>query len=358
MDLRRFVSGGAALALLALSAGALAAELDVVTAERIAGSDAATGITFSAEVSGDTVVAEVRLPDTKQLTATLDYAASRLTLKTSRTDYGVPLALLREETLALKDLARDFPQPAGRLGDALASFVSLLAEAPVGATLDREPPKVSKAEMSKSLCERVGTERIAHWDTDGRSHGKKVLLGPCYNKDNGCMGRCGKGCSANVVAGEGNPTAVQRFTQACLNHDMCNEKTGDVLGDCTDEFFAAADDFFFARDCAALDGKWVDGNGLTWKLNQNQDLQISGHVEVPSCGRYTVEGHHSPGKNYVLKAKTKDVAEGCCGRIVYEGKLSSCDASTFKAKSGCDFIESSTLDRKDPWQENATAAAD
>jgi hypothetical protein len=151
--------------------------------------------------------------------------------------------------------------------------------------------------------------------------------------------------------------SVQRFTQACLNHDMCNEKTGDVLGDCTDEFFAAADDFFFARDCAALDGQWVDGNGLTWKLNQNQDLKISGHVDVPACGRFAVDGHHGPGKNFVLKAKAKNAPDGCCSSIVYDGKLSSCDASTVKAKSACDFVENSTLDRKNPWSEaDATAA--
>lgn len=353
MDLRRIVFGGAALALVGLSAGAFAAELEVSTLERVAGRDAGTGATFSAEAKGDVVTVTVRLPDTKEFTAKVDYAASRLTLTTSRTDYGVPLTLLRDEKLVLKDLDRSFRQPEGRIGDALASFVGLLAGAPVGATLDYATPKVSKSEMSKSLCERVGTDRIAHWNVDDRGHSKKVLVGPCYNKGNDCLGRCGAGCSASVVAGEGNPAAVQRFTQACLNHDMCDEKTGDVLGECTEEFFEAADDFFFARDCAALDGQWVDGSGLTWKLRQNNDLQISGHVDVPACGgRFAVSGRHGPGPNFTLKAKSNNGG----GSIVYEGKLSSCDVSTVKAKSSCDVIDAkTTLDRKNPWEKSAAA---
>lgn len=355
MDLRHIVFGGAALALVSLTTGAHAAGPEAAAAQRLAGRDAGTGATFSAEASGETVVVKVRLPDTKEFTATVDYATSRLTLKTSRTDYGVPLTLLRDEKLVLRDLDRNFRQPEGHIGDALASFIGLLGEAPVGATLDYESPKVSKAEMSKSLCERVGTERIAHWNVDDRGHSKKVEVGPCYNKDNDCLGRCGAGCSASTVAGEGNPTAVQRFTQACLNHDMCNEKTGDVLGDCSDEFFAAADDFFFARDCAALDGQWVDGNGLTWKLNQNSDRKISGHVDVPACGgRFAVDGSHGPGANFTLKAKSNNGS----GSIVYEGKLSSCDLSTVKAKSNCDVIDAkSTLDRKNPWQKSEATAA-
>jgi hypothetical protein len=349
MQFRRSAVGAAALILLGLSLSAGAAGLDVDTPLRKAGQDPATGASYSAEESGSTVLVKVRLADTKEFSALVDYDAKTVTLKTAATENGVPAALLREEKQALKQLDESLADAPDRAGDALTSFISLLASAPVGATLDRAPRPDSPERLSNSLCEDVGQSHNARWDVDGKSRKRKVEVGPCYNRDNDCQGRCGAGCNASEVLGDGNPRAIQRFTQACLNHDMCDEATGDVLGECTDEFFAAADDFFHAKDCAAMSGPWVDGNGLTWHLKQNNDRKLGGYVDVPSCGRFDVTGHHRSGSHYLLRAKPKNQQAGCCSNISYEGTLANCDNSTFKADSNCDFVGNSTLDRRNPW---------
>lgn len=85
------------------------------------------------------------------------------------------------------------------------------------------------------ICRSIGKKRRGYYHVDGKKYSKRVWVG---RESSDCYGRCGSGCGAS-----------SQYTQECLNHDICNRTTGENLGVCSDEFWAAADGYFGAPNC-------------------------------------------------------------------------------------------------------------
>jgi DNA-binding beta-propeller fold protein YncE len=138
-----------------------------------------------------------------------------------------------------------------------------------------------------SLCDRIGEQQQAAY-FPGPSAMIETKLGPIttyfiYDYDlmeekvtiggTGCLGRCGKGCP-----GDGEPSCgnKQRYTQACLNHDVCCDYYKRLTGesDCKkivpcDAIFAyCSDDCFLAPDCKTLDH---DSDGIPDSIDPDDD---------------------------------------------------------------------------------------
>ena len=140
-------------------------------------------------------------------------------------------------------------------------FVLLLASLIVMLTMSLMFTNVALAAYT-SICEVIGIEikgtytlesldvttceGLAHcyWDLQANvcRCEEWETLGPCNY--GGCIGRCDAGC-AGVLG-----SSIQRFTQECFNHDLCRRYTGEQLGDCSDEFWAAAHGWSSAPNCA------------------------------------------------------------------------------------------------------------
>ena len=90
----------------------------------------------------------------------------------------------------------------------------------------------------KSLCSSIGKQKSGSFtDEQDRRVTKAAVVG---SPQSGCYGRCGSQC------GNGNE---RRYTQECLNHDLCHRTLDRQLGPCKDEFWAAAPGFFSAPNC-------------------------------------------------------------------------------------------------------------
>lgn len=71
-----------------------------------------------------------------------------------------------------------------------------------------------------------------------------------------CLGRCGIAC-LQVEGGGQFLTPARAYTQGCFDHDLCARFTGDSLGNCSDEFVIASDDYLLGPNCNAdIAGTW------------------------------------------------------------------------------------------------------
>ena len=299
-----------------------AAEITRRSPDDIAGRDLAAGAEFAARTQGDVVTVELDLRDGKRIAARIDHAAGSVRLRSLATGPDgaeAPAPVGQADLRVLGALPREFPElPSGTARDALEGLLALLGEAPPGIVLD-----VDKKAAIRSLC---GVRRATGTYTLGSQRvSTRVAVGPCYNEANRCLGRCGRGCRSTSVAGFSNPGRVQRFTQDCLDHDLCVDRTGDALGACTDEFLAAVDDFLLAPDCGSLSGGWTDNLGEVWRLVQGDGGSVRGTVTLPRCGRLEVRGRHE-GSRVALTASEAGSA-GCPARLDYAGRFEGCDAA-------------------------------
>lgn len=88
------------------------------------------------------------------------------------------------------------------------------------------------------ICERLTKPTRAVFTARGQVWQQTIVVG-----SDGCMGKCGPGCAPDGLWYQG------QYTQQCLNHDACAVFTGDNMGDCSDEFWAAADGFLNGPSC-------------------------------------------------------------------------------------------------------------
>jgi hypothetical protein len=70
---------------------------------------------------------------------------------------------------------------------------------------------------------------------------KCVEQGIVGNINSDCLGRCGAGCGWDLFD--------VRYTQECLNHDLCTRSTGKYLGPCKTEFDIAQEGWTCAEEC-------------------------------------------------------------------------------------------------------------
>jgi hypothetical protein len=297
-----------------------AAEITRRSPDDVAGRDPAAGAAFAAHAQGDIVTVELELRGGKRVTARVDHAAGIVRLRSLAAGPDgaeAPAPVGQADLRALAALPREFGElPSGNARDALEGLLALLDEAPPGIVLDVD----RKADI-RSLC---GVRRATGTYTLGSQRvSQRVAVGPCYDEANRCLGRCGRGCRSTSVLGISNPGAVQRFTQDCLDHDLCVDRTGDALGACTGEFLAAVDDFLLAPDCGSLSGGWTDNLGEVWRLVQGDGGSVRGTVTLPRCGRLDVRGRHE-GSSVTLGAAG---SSACPGGLDYAGRFRGCDAA-------------------------------
>jgi hypothetical protein len=314
-----------------------AAEFEVQSPGLIKGSDRGSGITFHAAATGPKVEVRIDLPGRKSALAVVDYETEALSLNSVATGTDRPVRLEAGDLSRLKILRSSLGPLERRTGDALASIVELLSEAPTGIVVDLRPARshqlrAMQPRSYRSLCEaRSATGR---YDLDGETFTEEATGLGCYTSANECLGRCGAGCGDEPF---GNPAAVQRITQECLNHDLCARANGGSFGDCGDEWNAAADGFLFAPDCGSLTGTWRDGEGTKMVLTQNSDEEVSGRINLDfgSCRYRISEGDHT-GRTFSLSATRRESTPGCCRRLSYEGSIRrSCDTTRVEWTNSC-----------------------
>lgn len=324
------------IALCLCGEGASAAELAVHSPQRIKGADAASDTTFYVTSKGGQVEIRIDLPGRKSVSARLNYDAESLRVRSvaTGTDRTVPLAA--GDLSRFKILRASLGHLEHRSGDALVSLVALLSEAPAGIVVDLDTERARERRGIENrayapLCEkRTATGR---YDLDGTSYTDEVAGLGCYTSGNECLGRCGAGCGDNPF---GNPAAVQRITQECLNHDLCAGAYGNSLGECQDEWNAAADGYLYAPDCASLTGTWRNGKGKVMRLTQDSE-EVSGRISTASGScRYEISAGDHTGKTFKLSAKRIESTPGCCPRLTYRGSVGrSCEKTRVEWTDSC-----------------------
>ena len=122
----------------------------------------------------------------------------------------------------------------------LLNSIKYLSKLPAHESL--EPLEQASLKASRSqrgftmICQSIGHQRRGKYiNGQGKKKSKTVPVG---FKKSDCYGRCGAGCGQS-----------KQYTQECLNHDICNRETGENLGVCSDEFWAASDGWFNAPNC-------------------------------------------------------------------------------------------------------------
>jgi hypothetical protein len=327
-----------------------AATLDANTESRISGRDDPARTTFSATRLQDPedIRVEISLPNAKAIIALVNYSTQSLSIRSIARGTGKPIALSAEDVKALKELSRGLPPMHNKIGDALGSVISYVSETPVGVIIeinispsddDGKPKADFDSRSIKSLC--TVRRAVGFWDVNQNKFSKATDIGPCYNAANECMGRCGAGCASNPP---NNGHTVQRFTQHCLNHDLCTRATGAILGQCKDEWLAAADDFIFGRDCADMTGNWTDTIAREWSLNQKSDNSVGGTV-TGTCGVAIVTGSHF-GKSFSLTATLRSPPAGCCSAFRYKGILRTCGSASVAWTNVCTQSGATTMTRE------------
>jgi hypothetical protein len=272
MTLHRIASALAACIVFSIAPfkPALALELSH-NAQQIKGSDARSGVSFQSTLTSGSQVTVDTYVGTKQIHAEIDYAAKTLSVSSLLLADKSLAAMAPQDIAAFQTLRLSLP---ARLGaedlhaDALSSLVNLVASAPAGSVI-----KIAVAKPDyTSICPLVGNSDTATYTLTSGVQNVSVTVGPvCYAPP--ALGRCGAGAGPDPGIG-----LAQRFTQQCLNHDQCCVATqnrylggADICGkpgtnECVPEFVAAAAGFFFAPDCGATSGYWVDNTGAVWAL--------------------------------------------------------------------------------------------
>jgi hypothetical protein len=240
------------ISLIAWSLSAQAIEVMVHSSEALMGRDQQEGLDFMAVVREPQVVlVELHLPG-KQFIARIDYARETVIIKSIAAELGTAVPIAPEDIAAFQRFLPSVSLDRSRVADALISTVTWLVDHPPSAVVDLHTGRPRKKRITPqaytSLCESIGQPVVAQYTIQREVQEELVVVGSCASNE--CLGRCGTGCASTP----GNPAEVQRYTQECLNHDVCNRATHprDPLGlfpPCSGEFAAAANGYFFAPDC-------------------------------------------------------------------------------------------------------------
>lgn len=312
----------------------------------VTGKDSELGVSFLAEtdeIGADKV--QIHLPGGRMVEVWLDRNAGSLSVKSFNEAGQDPAEISTADVAMAQLLLAELAQlaPSSPIEFTLVSTLNLITEVRPGSTLDIQTQwKAEHAEKTiKSLCSSAGKKIKATYDDDekNKTFTESVLLGPCYNAQNNCLGRCGIGCG---VLGSG---IVQQLSQDCLNHDLCRLRTGaNATAPCDDEFVAASDDFFVAADCASMTGAWSDQFKFSYKLTQNPNGLVGGQVISQRCGSYRVSGVHSDSKANFTASRFFPPS-GCCSSFSFEGSYAGCSRISGRWTNRCGLAGSLKLTR-------------
>ncbi len=90
------------------------------------------------------------------------------------------------------------------------------------------------------LCDYLGKRTQAVFSVGNNNLNVRAVVG---SPRSGCRGRCGTQCE------QWGQHRKNQYTQECFDHDACRDITGTNLGECSDEFWAAAPGYTWAEDC-------------------------------------------------------------------------------------------------------------
>ncbi len=298
----------------------------------ISGIDKDSDVAFAALLTlSDQVIIDASVGG-KQIHAEIDYKNKTLRIRSLSKANGASVRLSDKDIIAFQKLRVSLVPSVNtrnRHGDALTSFVNLMATAPaVAIDINTSGPAFTP------ICGKIGGPGIATYTTGlfrQIIHNDNVTVGPvCYIPP--ALGRCGAAAGPDPNIG-----LVQRYTQQCLNHDQCcvaTMKSPPVCGiDCFGEFIAAANGFFFAPDCGTTAGTWIDNFERTWFLtggdSSGQATAFSGTVDARGfgCGIWNVAGRRI-GTNITFRATNPSVPSDLCAKFTdFTGAYSDCNVA-------------------------------
>ncbi len=310
--------------LLGAAATANAAPIPGDPQTELAGAVPELGLSFSVSRDlADPVVVEIALPSGAIVRAEIDYSDEEFILRSLRPDRGGITAITAADSEAINRLPSPLPSTgAGALQEVLLGVLNLVASYPAGTEIDLSTrASTPRSSPIISLCASTGQQVTGTYTLHGKTVSDTVKLGPCYNEANACIGRCGPGCGPPPSA------TIQRFTQNCLNHDLCTRANGgNYFGGCTGLWLAAAKDFLFAPDCGTLTANWDDSYSFSWGLMQ-EGAGVRGLVSTTSCEAWSVTGSHA-GAKVNLTARNPHEIKGCCTTFTYVGSLKDCNKAS------------------------------
>jgi len=243
------------------------------TSQEISGTDSDSGVSFRASLLvGGHVIVDLYI-GSKRIHEEVDYTRQAFKVRVVSQATETPVALSVQDILAVQKLrdSRFSPPPkthtsntSGRLRDTLGRLLNLISDAPPGAVIDitTGPSLLSYT----SICPQIGGPGLATYTlgTSGETRHDDVTVGPVCFQDP-ARGRCG------AVGGPDPIGHSQPFTQECLNHDVCCDKTKGSPpfcgSDCFPAFLAAAAGYALAPDCGNTGGDWIDSNGEIYGLS-------------------------------------------------------------------------------------------
>ncbi len=299
----------------------------------ITGSETNLGINFDSSLTNPNKAIVNLYSNGKKIHAEIDYALQTVAIRTTSLDNGSAASLTPLDIQAFQQLKAIVPRrvdAASHHGDALASLINLAASAPPGFTFMINSSAISYT----SICNSIGSSRVAHFDLRSQSFNRQVTVGPaCFTAP--ALGRCGAGGGPDPVIG-----SIQRFTQQCLNHDLCCVAAGDFKlvgvnvcgnaknGYCAAEFAAAAPGFFLAPDCSAARGQWSDNFGISYDFTGGNsggvNTSFTGTANTGACGAWSVNGSRD-GQNIQFTAvNPAGASTSCSGSYEYSGTLTDC----------------------------------
>jgi hypothetical protein len=314
------------------------------TPTSITGYDADLQISFSSHLSDDgkTILVTVWVGD-KRITNRVDVTDPKkktFELKAVNVKTGKLTGLSAEEQKSLNKL--DIGRSRALVDDVLGSTLGIVISAPAGVVIDLSSQKIQEElekardkglrdtvtpEVFTSVCLNLGQTLTGRYTIRRRVVEEPAALGPCYSGE--CLGRCGAGCT-------GSPSDKQRYTQECLNHDLCTRATGGIFGPCTDEWIAAADGFLNAPDCADMGGQWTDDFAYRWNFApETGQGAVTGTVDTGACATWNVTGNRNL-QDITLTA-TNPVSPpqpGCCSVFTYTGNAQ-CNSASGSWSNAC-----------------------
>jgi len=184
-------------------------------------------------------------------------------------------------------LAADFDATRGEVR-VLLRFASYLAEFfPEDEEFDgiaRDAAAMAAPAAATSICASRGELRRAEYSPFLNPFDTVTEFAIVGDPLSDCLGRCGIACLQFEFGGQ-FLTPARAYTQGCFDHDLCAGFTGDSLGNCSDEFVIASDDYLLAPNCVAdITGTWE----VIAYLNENQVRNVF-HETVEFRGNGTLK---------------------------------------------------------------------
>jgi hypothetical protein len=265
--------------LIGLSAGAGAqdAVMERDDAGEIAGHYDSLNVAFRSAVDGgDSAVAEIAA-NGKLFTVRLEQGRiQQLDIVPLRQD--APKLKSREDSERLAALYRrliqDFDHRRSNVRVLLrftAYLVEVFPENTGFGGLVRDPASMPAPQAATPLCDNRGVLTQGQYSPRLNPFDLETEFAIVGDPVSDCLGRCGIACLQFESGGQ-FLTPARAYTQGCFDHDLCAGFTGDSLGNCTDEFLIASDDYLLGPNCDAdITGTWE----VIAYRNENQIQEIS-----------------------------------------------------------------------------------